>query len=55
MDTKESGTKNHCMIKATHVCEESLGNIKFKAFLKRVGPRILSLESVDYSGGSEHY
>ena len=30
--------------------EERLGNIKFRA-----GPRILSLESVDYFGTSEHY
>ena len=36
-------------------CEESLGKIKFRAFPKRVGPRILSLESVDYFGTSEHY
>ena len=36
-------------------CEESLGKIKFRAFPKRVGPRILSLESVDYFGASEHY
>ena len=35
-------------------CEESLGKIKFRAFPKRVGPRILSLESVDYFGASEH-
>ena len=35
-------------------CEESLGKIKFRAFPKRVGPRILSLESVDYFGTSEH-
>ena len=35
--------------------EESLGKIKFRAFSKRVGPRILSLESVDYFGTSEHY
>ena len=27
---------------------ESLGKIKFKAFLKGVGPRILSLEIVNY-------
>ena len=33
-------------------CEESLGKVKFRAFPKRVGPRILSLESVDYC---EHY
>ena len=36
-------------------CEESLGKIKFWAFPKSVGPRILSLESVDYFGASEHY
>ena len=35
-------------------CEESLGKIKFRAFPKRVGPRILLLESVDYFGTSEH-
>ena len=35
--------------------KESLGKIKFRAFPKRVGPRILSLESVDYFGASEHY
>ena len=36
-------------------CEESLGKIKFRTFPKRVGPPILSLESVDYFGTSEHY
>ena len=36
-------------------CEESLGKIKFRTFPKRVGPRILSLESVDYFGTNEHY
>ena len=36
-------------------CKESLGKIKFRAFPKRVGPWILSLESVDYFGTSEHY
>ena len=36
-------------------CEESLGKVKFRAFPKRVGPRILSLESVDYFGASEQY
>ena len=36
-------------------CEESLRNIKFRGFPKRVGPRILSLERVDYFGASEHY
>ena len=34
-------------------CEERLGKIKFRAFSKRVGPRILSHESVDYFGTSE--
>ena len=36
-------------------CEESLGKIKFRAFPKRVGPRILLLQSVDYFGASENY
>ena len=36
-------------------CEEYLGNIKFRAFPEQVGERILSLESVDYFGTSEHY
>ena len=36
-------------------CEESLGKIEFRAFPKRVGPRILSLESVDHFGTGEHY
>ena len=36
-------------------CKESLGKIKFRAFPKHVGPRILSLESVDYFETSEHY
>ena len=36
-------------------CEESLGNIKFRAFPKRIGPQILLFESVDYFGTSEHY
>ena len=31
-------------------CEESSEKIKFRAFLKRVAPRILSPESVDYFG-----
>ena len=33
--------------------KESLGKIKFRAFPKRVGPRILSHESADYFGTSE--
>ena len=36
-------------------CNESLGKIKFRAFLKGVGPWILSLEIVDYFGTSEHW
>ena len=36
-------------------CEENSGKIKFRAFRKRVGSRILSLESVDYFGASEHH
>ena len=51
----ETGTRNCCVIEATHVSKESLGKIKFRAFPKRVGPRILSLESVDYFGTSKHY
>ena len=35
-------------------CEESLRKIKFRAFPKRVGPRILSLETADYFGTSEN-
>ena len=37
------------------VCEESLGKVKFRASPKRVGPRVLSLESVDCFGTSELY
>ena len=36
-------------------CKESLGKIKFRAFPKHVGPRILSPQSVDYFRTSEHY
>ena len=36
-------------------CEESSGKIKFRAFPKRAGPRILSLQSVDYFVVSELY
>ena len=34
------------------LCKESLGKIKFRAFPKRVGPRIPLLESIDYFGTS---
>ena len=36
-------------------CKESLRKSKFRAFPKRVGSRILWLESVDHFGTSEHY
>ena len=36
-------------------CKESLGKIKFRAFPKRVGPQILSLETVYYFGTGENY
>ena len=50
-ETVETWKKNRCMIEATHVLRR---NIKFRAFPKRVGPRILSLQSVDFFGTSEH-
>ena len=40
-----------CFAKKAYI----LRKIKFRAFPKRVGPRILSLESLDYFGASEHY
>ena len=46
------------MIEATLVLgsgKKRLEKIKFRTFTKRVGPRILSLESVDFFGTSEHY
>ena len=55
METVETETKNLCVIEPRMFCEESVGKIKFRAFPKRAGPRILSLESVDYFGASEHY
>ena len=55
-ETVETGTKNCWVIEATHVLRRKLRkDFKFRAFPKRVGPRILSLESVDYFGTSEHY
>ena len=36
-------------------CDEKLRKIKFRAFLQEVGLWILSLESVNYFGTSEHY
>ena len=49
-ETLETGTKNRCVIEAMLFCEQSLGKIKFRAFPKHVGPRIVSVESVDYFG-----
>ena len=55
-DILETGTRNRCVIEATMFSEESVGiKTKFRAFPKRVGRRILSLERVDYIGTSEHY
>jgi len=36
-------------------CEETLGKIKCRAFPELVSPQILSLESADYCGTSEHF
>ena len=46
-ETVETGNKNRCVMKPRMFCEESLGKIKFRAFPKRVGPRILLLRSVE--------
>ena len=51
-DTVETGTKNRCM---NHSNAMPCFARKAWAFLKRVGPRILSLKGVDYFGASEHY
>ena len=43
-------------LKPSMFCEESsTGKVKFRAFPKRVGLRILLLQSIDYFGTSEHY
>ena len=55
METVETESKNRCVTEATHVCEENVGKIKFRAFPEQVVSRILSLESVDYFGTSKHY
>ena len=52
MDTVETGSKNRSLRDRSHAC---LGKIKFRTFPKRVGLRILSLESVDFFGAREHY
>ena len=43
--------KDRCVTEATHGFRRKL---RFRAFPERVCPRILSLESVDYFGTSEH-
>ena len=55
-ETVENENKNRCVIEAMHVLQRSsTGKIKFRAFPKRVGLRILLLQSIDYFGTSEHY
>ena len=54
-ETEETGTKNRCVIEATPVLRRKLRKGKFRASPKSIGPRILSLESVDHFGISEHY
>ena len=55
VETVELGIRIIARLKPCMFCKESLGKIRFRAFLKRVGPEILSLESVDYFGTSEDY
>ena len=52
-ETVKTGNKNRCVVETTHILRRKL-KIKFRAFPKRVDPRILSLESFDYFGTSEH-
>ena len=58
-ETMETATKNCCMMEGMHWClakKKNLGKIEFRAFLKCVSPQlILSLESNDYFGTSEHH
>ena len=45
-ESVETGNKNRCVTEATHLkAWERL--MRFRAFPERVGPQILSLESVD--------
>ena len=48
----ETENNNRCVTEATHVLRRKL---RFRAFLERVCPQILLLESVDYFGISEHF
>ena len=52
-ETVKTGNKNRCVIEATYILRRKL-KIKFRALPKRVGSRILSLESFDNFGTSEH-
>ena len=52
METMETGNKYCCVTEATHVLGRKL---RFRAFPEWVCRRILSLESVDYFGTSEHF
>ena len=61
----ETGNKNRCVLeeRKKKVLERLMRRkkkvlerlMRFRAFPERVGPRILSLESVDYFGISEHF
>ena len=55
MEAVETGNKNRWVTTATHVLRRKLRKIKFRVFPEQVGPRVLSLESVDYFGTNEHY
>ena len=46
-----TGNKNRCVTEAKHVLRRKL---RLRVFSERVCLRILSLESVDYSGTSKH-
>ena len=48
----ETGNNNCCVTAATHVLRRKL---RFRAFPDRDCPQILSLESIDYFGTSEHF
>ena len=51
-ETVETGNKNRFVTETMHILRRKL---RFRAFPERVCQRILSLESVDYFGTSEHF
>ena len=53
-ETVDTGNKIRCVTETTHVLRRRR-KLRFRAFPERVCPRILSLESVDYFGTSEHF